>query len=517
MSWFTKLFTGDKRSLENPATDLASPAEWIVDGMGGGPSASGEHVNHETIHHLSPIWKGVNLIARTVARVPMHVYKREGNGKVRAPEHPAYSLLRYQPAENLNAYIFKMILQGHAVTRGNGYAYIERDGAGKPVGLMILNPALVTPVKVRTTETGPFDLFYLYGSGNEFRFPALNVLHIRGYGDELEGWSLVRVAKTSLGLGLASEKYGARFFGNNARPDFALKTPNKLDDKAFNHLRETWGKMHQGVGNSHRAAILEQGLEVQPFSWSNEDAQFLETRQFNARDCANWLLLQPHKVGDASKASYNSLEQENASFLSETIDPWFVCWEMECRAKLFTEAEKRADSHVIEFKREALLAADLKTRGEYYRMALGGAPWMLVDEVRSAENMNELPDDQGQTYHLPLNMGAGGGLPDGQGGNGPATELKSEVIAAHRRVILDVLSRMQTRITSRLANGKADETENRRVCEDALTPAIHAARLSGCAALDAADIARQLWNLCASNDTTIEALTDAAISQNPKG
>lgn len=388
---------------ENPKFDLTSPSAW-EEWLGGQPASSGVKVTHDTALTYSPWWRGLNLIAGTVGKLPAHVYRRtNGDGKVRATEHSAYYLIRRKPNEFQTAGQFKRQLTGHALSRGNGYGYIFRNGDGSPREVVPLNPDSTYPVR----ENGR--LLYV----TEFVFQrqvemrkllADDVLHIKGFGfDSLCGCSALDKARETLGLGMGAKKYATVYFKNAGRPATVLETPQGLDDKKVVKLREGWERLYSGLDNAHRTAVLTHGLQAKVLAFNAKEAQLLDTLIFSLIDVANILGLPPHKLGHPGRTAFASLEQENQSALDEGYDPWLHTWEEEWWDKLLTEKEKRNDTHFVEFVREALVRADLAARASYYRTATGGRPWMVPDEVRSRENMNPLDGSWAE-----LNFGQGG-------------------------------------------------------------------------------------------------------------
>lgn len=388
------------RSIENPSTPLSDPDEWAWDALGATKTDAGVRVSRQSAMTYSAVWRAQHLISRDVGKLPLVTYRRKGEGKVKAAEHPAYELLRYKANGEMTALTVKQTLQGHALMTGNGYAYIARAGDARPVELVPLNPDTTYPVRVNGV------LFYAVTvAGEQRKVIARDILHVKGLGfDGLEGYSVIQYARDSIGLGLAIRGYGSKFFKNGAKPGVVLEHPNRLSPEGAKNLLSSWNAANSGLENSHKAVLLEEGMKLNPFSMSAEDAQMIETRQFEIREVANWFGVPPHKLGDTTRTAFSSLEQENQSYLDDALDGWLCGWEAECRDKLLTEKEKREDSHVIEFTREALVRANLEARANYYNKALGGAPWMVVSDVRSRENLNELPDGMGERYFLPLNM-----------------------------------------------------------------------------------------------------------------
>jgi hypothetical protein len=166
--------------------------------------------------------------------------------------------------------------------------------------------------------------------------------------------------------------------------------------------------MHAGLTNAHKSGILEKGITLKAFGTDPESSQLLETRKFTLADVANWLSLPLPKVGyDGKTSTYASLEQENQSFLDDTMEPWLVQHEEQCWDKLLTEDEKRTESHTVEFMRLALMRADAAARSTFYHNAIQDG-WMNTDEVRARENLNPKANGQGKKYLRPLNMATEG-------------------------------------------------------------------------------------------------------------
>ncbi|MBD3293250.1 MAG: phage portal protein [Armatimonadia bacterium] len=401
---------GVRSSLENPTTSLRDPDAWLFDALGATPSSSGVRVSHSTALTYAAVWRATRLIAGDVAKLPLYVYRREGDGKIRATGHPAYRLLRRKASETMTARQLKMTLTANALLRGNGYAFIDRANGGQPLGLIWLDPARTWPVK----ESGRLLYVHQIDRGDYVKLMPAEVLHIKGLSyDGVEGYSVIEKARESLGMGLAAREYGSRFFSNNARPNVVIEVPGYMPDEAYNRLKQSWLEMNQGLSNAHKTAILENGAKPHQLSINARDAQLIESRQFEIREVANWFGCPPHKLGDSSRTAYNSLEQENQSYLSDCLDDWLNEIEEECYDKLLTERQKQRDTHIIEFKRQALVRADMSTRYSSYATAISNG-WMTRNEARSFENMNPL--DGGDELLVPLNMGPPGqsdpGTPD---------------------------------------------------------------------------------------------------------
>jgi HK97 family phage portal protein len=424
MSWLEKWQAQAKeekaaegRSLENPSTPLDPDYDE------GGPAAmstssSGVRVTRDRAHTYAAFWRAVNLVSRSVARLPLNVYRHVRPGKERDLKHPADRVLFRKPNEYQTPFVFKQLLQSHALTEGNGYALIERDGAARPVAMVPLNPDRTYPVR-----TGG-RLYYVYElPGGEMRkLQAWDVFHLKGLGfDGLTGYRVLALARESLGLGLAEQRFGSKLFANSARPNVVLEVAGKMSETAKHNLRDSWERMHKGIDNAHKTAVLEDGVKVRELSINARDAQLLESKAFGLKDMANWFNVPGHKLGDNSATSYNSQEQANQEYLNDGLDPWLIAWEEEAEAKLLTEQEQEDETHCVWFDRFRLVRADLAQRGAYYSQALLNG-WMNRDEVRGMEGYNPIDGGAGATYFVPANMvplaGAEGGGGEGGGAGG---------------------------------------------------------------------------------------------------
>ena len=503
---------------------LGSDAIWDILGAGR-QSSAGVSVSREKILGYPAVWRGVNLLSRDVAKLPLFVYQRlEDGGKQRDRMHPAHRLLHQKSSPHMTAFTFRQTLQSHALIHGNGYAYIFRDANAGPTDMLVLDPEYVTPIK----EDGR--LLYLVtnmqlpdGQTRDRKILPENILHIRGLSHTgLVGYSVVDILRESLGLGLAAQKYGSVFFKNNARPSMVIEMPGQLrDTEAVSRLRDSWGKIHEGIDNSNKPAILENQASVKNLSFSNEDAQFLQTREFEIRQVANIIGVPPHKIGDPTRTSHSSLESENQAYLQDSLDPWLCNWEKECEDKLLTEQQKTQDTHIVEFQRDAIIRVDKKTETESLAVEVNNG-LLSLDEARAIKNRPPLPDGLGSTFRKPMNHENIGAAPDSQNESeqerqerldvsevhdiataeldaGPVDELhkvtvlpdvtRQRLLEAHRQLLVDCTRRMVRRVGVHAGKSARDaktftawlldemDGQHRAVCVDAFAPAINACAL----------------------------------------
>ena len=370
-------------------------------------SASGVRINRSTVYQSGAVFRGVNLIASALAKTPIVTYRLQGDGdKQAAKKHPAYQLLKIAPNPETTPFHFKQTLTAHALLHGGGYAYIVRDEHAVPIELIPLPADRTYPIR----EAGRLMIVTFIGGGDQWESSGEpvkllyeNVLHIRGLGwDTLTGYSVMELMAQTAGASIARELFGARFFANSATPGVVIKVPTRMTDGAYKRLKDSWTKVKAGLSSAHKAAILEEGAELQDVAHSAKDSQLIEASQHDLVMLSNFIGVPPHKLGAKGYNSHNSLESENQSLLDEAYDPWMCGWECECEKKLLTSKQQRGETVQIRYKRQALVRVDMMKRYASYRTGLGGHPFLQPAEVRKLE---DLPTIEGLNFvPSPLNM-----------------------------------------------------------------------------------------------------------------
>lgn len=364
----------------------------------GSPSVAGLDVTEQSALGLSAVYSCVRIISESLAALPLVTYRNTRDGRRRATDLPIYEILHDQADENLSAFMLIETIVSHACTYGNGYAYISRNRAGQVTGLTPVDPSTV---QVKLTESGR--VAYEVNTGQfQGAWSSEEVLHVRALGPlGLVGYSPVGLAKQTIGLGLASERYGAAWFGNSGTPSGILSVPGKMSDEAFQNLRRSWEKLHRGSANSARVALLEAGVEFKPISVTPEDAQFLETRRFQVAEVARIFRVPPSMLADLENAgSYGSIGELNRAFVVHTLTPWARRIESEIRLKLLPSS----GDIFTEFQFDHLLRGDLEKRFGAYQVARQ-AGFLSVNDIRKIENLDPI-GEVGDRYLSPLNMEA---------------------------------------------------------------------------------------------------------------
>lgn len=274
--------TPEKRySPENPSVPLDSPDLWMD--VFGGASDAGLNITPRVALTYSAFWQAVNLLSGDAAKLPIGVFQDAESET--AVKHPANYLLRRKPNGTMTAFTFKQVIVAHALTWGNGYAWINRTGAAEPAELLLLGPDRTRCVR---QPNGQVHYVSKIG-GRPITIPAADVFHLKGLGfDGLQGYGVVEMAKQSLALGLGAEKFGNKFFSRGAVASGVLTHPGRMKQQASENLLRSFEKEHQGLEQSHRTILLEEGVKFTQLTIPPDAAQFLETRGFQRVEVASW-------------------------------------------------------------------------------------------------------------------------------------------------------------------------------------------------------------------------------------
>ena len=392
------IFSGLFRSRDKPIKNRTSGSAYSFF-LGG--STSGKQVTERSAMQMTAVYSCVRILSEAIASLPIHVLQYGDNtSKQKAYDHPLYFLLHNEPNPEMTSYIFRETLMTHLLLWGNAYAQIIRNGKGEVLALYPLMPNRMT---VDRDDNG--HLYYSYMTQSDDA-PTLksgtvtlsphDVLHIPGLGfDGLVGYSPIAMAKNSIGMAIACEEYGAKFFANGAQPSGVLEHPGTLKDPS--RVRDSWNQTFGGSKNANKVAVLEEGMKYSPISISPEQAQFLETRKFQINEIARIFRVPPHMVGDLEKSSFSNIEQQSLEFVKYTLDPWVARWEQSMERALLTPEEK--SKYTIKFNVDGLLRGDYASRMTGYATARQNG-WMSANDIRELENLDRIPAEQGGDLYL---------------------------------------------------------------------------------------------------------------------
>lgn len=360
---------------------------------------SGESINHDKALTLVTVYACVKIIAEGIAKLPLVVFERSEDGKSRSPAvsgigADVYELLHYEPNEWQTSYEFREMIVGHAVLRGNGYAFINRV-RGKVVELLPLHPDRVE-VKQRDNWTVYYEVRTSKGEIQERE--REDIYHLRGFGsDGITGLSPIQLHRQQLGETLAQQRHSAQLFGNRGMPGGVLEHPETLSTEAIERLQE---QIDTKVGgeSSGKTLVLEEDMKWHQVGLSSVDAQYLESRKFSRSEVATIFGVKPHLVGDLDRAIQSNIEEQSRGHVTDTLLPWIVRIEQGLRRDLLKPISRDLFAKLVV---EGLLRGSTKDQALWFEkmISLG---IMTRNEVRALLDLNPIEGlDEPLT---PLNM-----------------------------------------------------------------------------------------------------------------
>lgn len=388
--------------------------EVYVEAKAANREAAGQSIGTPTTAmKLSAVFACVRILGETMGELPLILYQQNGESRSRATNHYLYKLLHDRPNPLMTAFEFRETVQGHLALWGNAYIQLDYDVRGRVQELWPLLPGRM----LETKRDGNRILYhYQQPNGKMIWMSSDTIWHLRGLGgDGLNGYSVVGFARRSFESGLMADEFAYRFYKNDARPGIVLSHPGELSEGAHENLRKSWEEVHRGVEKSHKPAILEEGMTLHEVGMPLNDAQFIETRNFQIEDVARWFRMQPHKIGHMENATFSNIEHQSIEHVVDTIHPWAKRWEQSIQQTLILPRDRQ--KYFAKFLLDALLRGDTASRFDAYSKARQWG-WLSANDIRKLENMN--PFKGGDVYLVPLNM-----VPSPQAGQEPEPEANA--------------------------------------------------------------------------------------------
>lgn len=378
-------------------TDLKSPSDWLLK-MFGYEAASGQKVTAESSLTVPAVYSCVNILANSVAKIPLQTFKKTGKSRERDGNHKVAKLLESRPNKFQSPFKFKHLIETHRNLWGNAYINIEWGIDGRPEALWLLNPSVTEPFVDVTSN----NLWYLttLPDGTYTKIPEGDVIHLTALSlDGIKGKPPIQVARESIGSSQAAQQFKGKFFKHGASNNGFLKIPGQINGDAKNVIRDEWEKANTGINNAQRIAILDAGLEFQSISMPLKDAQFIEGMKFDKADIATIFNIPLHMVNELDRATHSNIEQQALDFIQNTLSPIIKQWEEEFSYKLFSLPEQRR--YYLRFNLSSLLRADSKARSEFYK-----AMWEIgafnTNKILELEDENGI-GDLGDKHFVSLN------------------------------------------------------------------------------------------------------------------
>jgi HK97 family phage portal protein len=363
-----------------------------------GVSSSGVWVGTERARTVSAVFACVKVLSEDIAKLPLFVYqKAEDKVRTKAEQNPLYEILHYQPNAWQTSFEWREMTMGHVLLRGNHYSEIVY-GDGGIEQLIPRHPDRVTPVQ---NDDGTIDYLWYPPEGEPVAIPSWRMFHLRGYSsDGIRGDSVVAAMRETLGHTIAADEHGSRFFKNSAQTPFAIKHPGKLGEAAYKRLVAAQEES-SGLANVGKHMILEENMSIEKIGLTNEDSQYLETREFQISEVARYFRMPPHKIGDLRRATFSNIEHQSIEYVVDTLMPWCARFEAAARRDLIAQKGK----FWVEFELKGLLRGDQAARSNFYSSAIRTG-WMNRAQARELENMDPGPPEL-EEYITDFNMRGG--------------------------------------------------------------------------------------------------------------
>lgn len=344
---------------------------------------------------ISAVYACVRTLSEDFASLPLHFYKQNGRYREKATMHPLYDLLYVKPNSEMSSFTLREVGMTNLLLWGNCYIQKIYDRYGN---ILELWPLQSERMRVeRDPVTDEIVYWYTPRKGSIRKMSRKEVMHIPGLSyDGLVGLSPIALARKSLQASQAAQTYGEKFFENGARPGGVLEHPGHLENPDL--IRESWNDVFRGTANSHKVAVLEEGMKYHEIGLPPEDAQFIQTRKFEMNEICRIYRVPPHMIGDLEKATFSNIEQQSLNYVIYTLRPWIVRWEQAVQTQLLSDLELQ-QGYYCKFNVDGLLRGDFNTRMSGYATARQNG-WLSANDIREKEDENPIPPEQGGDDYL---------------------------------------------------------------------------------------------------------------------
>lgn len=336
---------------------------------------AGTTVNDTSVLGVAAAWRCINLLADSVARLPLHGWRKG----VKLDTTP--SLLAKPNAEQTPYETFFSVMTS-LVLRGNAYLLpFDYDQLGYPRQVLVLHPD-----RVGIRREGGEIIYTVVGpDGTSTVLHQSEVLHLKGFvfPGALTGVGVIESQREGIGHAIALQEYGARFYAEGAVPTGIISMEETPLPEEREALAKQWLAMH---GARQRTPAVLTGATYQPISFTPEDSQFLQSRQFSLAEVALMFGVPGHFVGaPGSSMTYSNVEQESLNFVQWALAPWL----MRIEQAFSTLLPRGTDA---KFNIDALLRTDTLARYQAHAIALSNG-FLTLDEVRELEGREPLPEE----------------------------------------------------------------------------------------------------------------------------
>ena len=349
----------------------------------------------ESSMRLADVSRCIEILSNDVAKLPWFRFNQ--NTKDRSYDGDLMRLLRVRPNEAMTPFVLAYMTEANVLNGGNGYIWIVRNPRTMaPAELIPVPHGLVQPQKRKDGS-----IWYLVQnpySHEMFPLDSCDMIHLKGYThDGLTGISVLQRAREIISAGISAQSYQKAFYDSGGQPSGVLQTDSDLGgytkvrsvdgtfvDKSMRDVvRDEWERVHSGAQNAHRVAVLDYGLKYTPITISQSDAQFVQTKELNRVDIANFFGVPLYKL-NAGKQASSSNEQNSVDYVVSTLQPIVTQWEEEFSYKLLLDRD--LDKGLwLRKNMMAALRGDSDSRGSWYQ-TMREIGCYSVNDIREPED-----------------------------------------------------------------------------------------------------------------------------------
>ena len=344
---------------------------------------TGGSVTPESAQSVAACYAAVSAISEAIGSLPLHLYKRDGDDRVKAGDHRLYGVIHHAPNEHQSAVEFWEFMVASTLLRGNAFARVIRAWDGQVDALIPLSAERVNIMR-KGDAIGGYE--YTDRDGKAERLLPAEVFHLRhrAGNDPLIGQSPIQAARAVIELATAEAEHGTASFRNGTKLSGVLSFPGKLKAEQRQMLKESWGTQYSGAANAGRTPVLEEGVTFNPVSMSLEDAEWIAARQFSVQEVARIFKIPPVLIGDLTHANFSNSVEMNRWFITHTLGRHMAAIEGAIARQLLTDAGRRI--YYPEFSAEGMLRGDSANRAAFYEKGIASG-WLLPSEARRLENL----------------------------------------------------------------------------------------------------------------------------------
>lgn len=382
----TLLGTAVRSSLESPTKSLTDPS--IVEYFGGQSSAAGVPVTERAVYGITAYYRGVTLLASTMAALPFKCYRKGTRELVTTSNTVARPSLTRTPFE------FWQQMYANAITWGNMFGRKRYNFADVVTDVEPIHPAFVEIVEVKPNDYAPTGKLYRVRHRRTGRVELLSpreIFHLPWMSvDGVAGMAPLHLARTTLGIGLAADRTAASLYRNGSRLQGVLQSDQEIGDEKAKERKRRWREMTAGPDSAGDVAVLDKNLKYVPIVLTPQDAELLQSRKFTVTEIARLLGLPPVLLADVEKTSSwgTGIEQQMIGLVQFTLLPWLRAVEQRWTYDVLPGGWTRG-LWQAEYSVEGLLRGDSQARAAFYHQAITDG-WLNRNEVRDKENLEQV-------------------------------------------------------------------------------------------------------------------------------